>query len=133
MNILKQIFNSGKKLPDAIEMVREGADKLFFTQEERAELNKEVAEGLSQFVKDTASEGTDRSITRRYVAILIISVYLLLCIIIVVTYIFNENKAIGIANLVVKLDLDTAFLAVVGFFFSMYMLGKFVSDRKVKK
>jgi len=96
-------------------------------------LNKETTEGLSQFIKDTASENTARSITRRYVAILVIVVYLLISLVIIAIGIWSTQKALELVKLTNELDLGTAFIAVIAFFFSSYMLKKFVPESRPKK
>jgi len=133
MSFISKIFTGGVDINKAIDVVSKGADKLVFTQEERAELNKETTEGLSQFIKDTASENTARSITRRYVAILVIVVYLLISLVIIGIGVWSTQKALELVKLTNELDLGTAFIAVIAFFFSSYMLKKFVPESRPKK
>jgi len=133
MSFISKIFTGGVDINKAIDVVSKGADKLVFTQEERADLNKETTEGLSQFIKDTASENTARSITRRYVAILVIVVYLLISLVIIAIGIWSTQKALELVKLTNELDLGTAFIAVIAFFFSSYMLKKFVPESRPKK
>lgn len=133
MSFISKIFTGGVDINKALDIVSKGADKLVFTQEERADLNKETTEGLSQFIKDTASENTARSITRRYVAILVIVVYLLIALVIIAIGIFNTAIALELVKLTNELDLGVAFIAVIGFFFSSYMLKKFVPEKRPKK
>jgi hypothetical protein len=133
MSFISKIFTNGVDINKALDIVSKGADKLVFTQEERADLNKETTEGLSQFIKDTASENTARSITRRYVAILVIVVYLLISLVIIAIGIWSTQKALELVKLTNELDLGTAFIAVIAFFFSSYMLKKFVPESRPKK
>ena len=133
MSFISKIFTGGVDINKALDIVSKGSDKLVFTQEERADLNKETTEGLSQFIKDTASENTARSITRRYVAILVIVVYLLISLVIIGIGVFNTEIALELVKLTNELDLGTAFIAVISFFFSSYMLKKFVPESRPKK
>ena len=133
MSFISKIFTGGVDINKALDIVSKGADKLVFTQEERADLNKETTDGLSQFIKDTASENTARSITRRYVAILVIVVYLLISLVIIGIGVFNTEIALELVKLTNELDLGTAFIAVIAFFFSSYMLKKFVPESRPKK
>ena len=133
MSFISKIFTGGVDINKALDIVSKGSDKLVFTQEERADLNKETTEGLSQFIKDTASENTARSITRRYVAILVIVVYLLISLVIIGIGVFNTEIALELVKLTNELDLGTAFIAVIAFFFSSYMLKKFVPESRPKK
>ena len=57
-----------------------------FTDEEQAELNAKIATGVQQFAVDTLTENTDRSKTRRELAVHIIKFYTLLIFMTGITY-----------------------------------------------
>jgi len=130
---LKAIFSAPQTIEKAVDKVGKAADTLNFSQQERAELNKETVEGLAQFVKDTATESTDRSITRRYLAIMIIAVYLLISLFIVAYYPFNHEVAKELVKLMLELDLGIAFISVIAFFFGAHMIRGFVAPKNEKK
>lgn len=127
MSFISKIFTSGVDVNKAVDIVASAGDKLVFTQEERAETNMKATEGLSNFIIATADENTARSITRRYIAILIITVYLFISLVILAVAIFNFDLALGLVDLTNKLSLGTAFITVIGFFFGSYLLKKYVA------
>ena len=130
---LKSIFSAPQTIEKAVDKVGKAADTLNFSQQERAQLNAETVEGLARFVNETANESTDRSITRRYLAIMIIAVYLLISMIIVVYYPFNHEVASQLVKLVIELDLGIAFISVIAFFFGAHMIRGFVAPKNEKK
>lgn len=104
-----------------------------FTDEERAKMNAKMVEGVSSFVKMTLSENTERSITRRAVA---------------VTWIKAQLAMIFITMMVAPLDMEMAkfyfsiafgtlmisgTLAIIGFFFGAHMLSSHLGFNKSKK
>ena len=129
---LKAIFTAPQTVGDVVEKVGKAADTLNFSQQERANLNAETVESLAEFVKATASESTDRSITRRYLAIMIIAVYLLVSLFIIVYYPFNHENAQQLVKMVIELDLGIAFISVIAFFFGAHMIRGFVPQKNTK-
>lgn len=127
MSFISKIFTGGVDVNKAVDIVASAGDKLVFTQEERAETNMKATEGLSNFIIATADENTSRSITRRYIAILIITVYLFISLVIIGIACFNYELAEKLVELTVKLSLGTAFITVIGFFFGSYLLKKYVA------
>ena len=61
-----------------------------FTEEESAEMNKALIEGVRQYAIDTMAENTDRSKTRRSLSLYIIKFYLLLLFMTGMTYPIDE-------------------------------------------
>lgn len=127
MSFLAKIFTGGFDPNKAVDLVKETGDKLVFSQEERAEVNMKATEGLSNFILATMDENTARSITRRYIAILIITIYLFISLIIIGIGCFNYALAEKLVELTIKLSLGTAFITVIGFFFGSYLLKKYVA------
>jgi hypothetical protein len=73
MGWLSGLFKGKVDVGNVVDSVISAGDKLVFTKEEKAEFNKEMADKLAQYTKDTLSENTIRSKARRFIAILIIS------------------------------------------------------------
>ena len=70
-----------EKAVDVVSVVSKGLDVLHFSNnKERAELNYKIGDQVTKFVEMTLNENTDRSKTRRYIAITFI--YLLAILII---------------------------------------------------
>lgn len=109
--------------------VGNGLDKLFYTDEEKADtLNKrmEIAEKISQthikLMEVTHSETTTRSITRRFTAISIMLLTFLSLVTICVAWKFDKEWAVFMLQVIQYFQIGWAFIAVVVFFFGNHML-----------
>ncbi len=127
MKMFKGKIDVGK----AFDTIASGVDKIAFTEEERADFNKGVADAQLEFVKTTVSENSARSITRRYLAIGIVGVFLFLILSSAVAAAFNGDYAAFLFEL--AKSLTTLVLMVATFFFGGYYANKFVSASKEKK
>jgi len=114
----------GSKLDvnNVFDKVSSGIDQLNFTNEERATYNKEAADALATFTKETLSESTDRSKTRRQIALAITAIYMLMSVCCMILAFFNTEKAKLLIDVSAALSLDTAFVMVLAFFFGGYYL-----------
>ena len=110
-----------------------GVDKLFFTREERADYLQKVAQNQLEFLKTTINESSARSLTRRYIAVMIMGVFLLLLLFGAVTFKFDQAWADYI--LAEAKSLATLALMVAGFYFGSYAIGQYVINplRKINK
>lgn len=102
--------------------VANGIDKLAFSEQEKAIYNKDAADALAQFTKDTLGESTDRSRTRRQIALVIVFLYLVLGLCCIALAFVNIEKAKLLKDLISALSLDTAFIMILAFFFGGYYL-----------
>jgi len=66
-------------------------DNMNFTEEEQAEMNKGLIEGVRTFAIATMAENTDRSKTRRELSVFFIKFYAILVFLTGVTYPINEG------------------------------------------
>lgn len=126
-----QFFKGKIDIGKAFDTVTGGVDKSFFSQEERADLNRGIADAQVDFIKTTVSENSVRSITRRYLAIAIVGVFLLLLIAAAVAYAFSADYAKFLLEL--ALTLNTLVMMVAAFFFGGYYAKKFVDSRRTVK
>jgi hypothetical protein len=108
-----------------------GIDKAWFTDEEKAEhalevfaLKAKAVEAHAEFVKNTASENSARSIARRVIAIKIIDVWLCMMLLNAVVYLVDKEQGEALYKIVEVYGLPTAVLMVLGFYFSLYALDK---------
>jgi len=124
------LFTKSKTTDKAVDAAISGIDKLFFTKEEKSDYSHKIAELQLRHTEMTLQENSARSITRRYLAILITATFLLLIIGSGVAYAFKEDYA----NYLFKLaeSINTLVLMVAGFFFGAYMIGSHLLDKKVK-
>jgi hypothetical protein len=108
-----------------------GIDAAWFTDEEKAahslkvfELKAKAVEAHADFVKNTASENSARSIARREIALMVIKVWLSMTLLTVPVAVFDKVAASTILDVVKAYGLPTAVLMVLGFYFSLYALDK---------
>lgn len=93
-----------------------------FTQEEMAELDAEVAQGIRKFAVDTMSENTDRSRARRELAIFIVKFYALILFIAGMTYKLDAAWSAFWLKIAVDSELGWLVLGVGAFFWGVHTL-----------
>lgn len=125
------LFKGRLDISKAFETVTGGVDKAIFTPEERADLNKGVAQAQVNYIKTTVSENSIRSVTRRYLSVGIVGVFLLLLIAAAVAFPFSADYAKFLLDL--ALTLNTLVMMVAAFFFGGYYAKKFVDSRRNAK
>jgi len=123
-------FLTGKRIDKAMDGAIKGIDALFFTKEEKAQQSFKVAEAQVQYLKTTLNENSVRSLTRRYLALAIIGVFLLLIIAAGAVYPINQVYAQFLFKLVSSLN--TLVMMVAGFFFGAYMIGSHLLGKAPK-
>ena len=125
------LFNLFKKVDinTVIDKAANGIDKLMFTNEEKNEFNKSLADGVAQFAKDTLNESTIRSQSRRVISIAITCVYLFLVLTSAVIAFFNPDISTFLFKLTNE-TLGTAFVSVIAFHFGGYYLSNIIGKKK---
>lgn len=111
-----------------VEGIKSGLDKMFYTDEEKADASRRITELHLKFIELSASENTVRSITRRYLAIMIMGIYLSLEVGSVIAYPFNMRFAQYIQT--VGEDISPLALSVAIFFFGYYGIKRVVGTIK---
>ncbi|MBS2100715.1 hypothetical protein [Carboxylicivirga linearis] len=115
------LFNK-LNLDKVFDSVSSGVDKLAFTQEERADFNMKISDKVSEFVGSSLSENTERSKARRTIAYIVVANFFALIWAVIILYFFNENAATFVKGMAVEWQVPTAFIMVLAFFFSAYLL-----------
>jgi len=95
-------------------------DKLFFTNEEKADYSKGIADAQMEFVKTSVSENSIRSITRRLLSISIVLVFLSLILWAVIIGYWDLEYSKYVFE--VAKELFALVMMVAGFFFGGYMV-----------
>ena len=109
--------------------VSSGIDKLAFTPQEKAVFNLKMAESMAGYAKDTLSESTTRSKTRRFIAIfMIINIMLIFWICVVLA--FLDIDISFILEITEKFKLGIVFITIIAFFFGGYYFTAY--QKKVK-
>ena len=101
-----------------------------FTEEERAETNLKLADGISNFVKMTLQENTKRSKTRREIAVLWIKAQLIMIFWVMLIAPFDRELAKFYATIVFGTLMISGTLAVLAFFFGSHMLSSHLGFNK---
>ena len=118
---------------DTINTVTKGAvsglDAIFYTDQEEAEhalkrmdAQIKMADGLARHVESTLEESTERSKARRWIAKNVFKLWAAMMLLTAVLMFIDENKAAKIVKVVKAFELGTAFLMVMAFYFTAYMI-----------
>ncbi len=124
---LLNFLNGGlgrKNVTTLVDGAVNGVDKLFFTKQEKADYLEKVAENQLEFLKTTINESSARSLTRRYIAMMIVGIFLLLLLFGAVAFAFDQTWADYILN--EAKSLSGLALMVAGFYFGSYAIGQYV-------
>ena len=89
---------------------------------------EEVQKAITEHYKNTLQESTPRSLTRRYIAVAIIAVFLLLLVGSAIAYIFNEQYADFLFDLIK--EIFGIVLTIIIFYFGGYYGGKMLDKKK---
>ena len=134
MNILKGIVSGVKAIFGGSD---DGADRVMkvatgiggwidgqqFTDEEKAAYSAETAQQFQEFMSSTVKENTQRSLTRRNLAIWIIRTWILLLIASIIAAALGKNEiAEYIFNIATFHTMDYLVLGVGGFFFGAHII-----------
>lgn len=129
MSILKSIFKRKSTIDNLLDkdnglLAKIGAHigNKNFTDEERAEMNKSMADNLNKFVIDTMSESTDRSKTRRAMSVNWINVQLALILLSAYSVFFNPDNFDKIFSLSTSPIMMMGTAAILGFFYGTHLL-----------
>ena len=124
------IFSGKLKIKDVFDKAASAIGASVFTNQERAEFNKSMADSQLEFVKQTVSENSARSITRRYIAVSIVGVYLFLMLFAVGVYYFDKEYSEFVFK-TANTGLGTLVIMVAAFYFGGYYLSQY--NKKPKK
>lgn len=125
-------FKTSEKAVNMADKVVDGAiagiDKLFFTEEERAEFSKAAGGQFLKFQEIIFKENTTRSITRRILAVMVMGVFLSFLVFAVAIWGINPEWAKF--TLEVSSNLSTGFTAIIICYFGYYSIGSLMDKRK---
>ena len=129
MNIFKKIFSRVKTI-DAIfdkndgHLAKVGAwiGNHKFTEEDQAEMNAKLGEDIRKFAVNTMSENTERSKTRRDMAMLVLKMFVLITFMSGVVFPFNVEWSKYLFNLATSPVMGSLVLGVGAFFFGSHII-----------
>ena len=103
-----------------VDGVISGVDKLFFTDEEKTEASQKAMDSIYSFIKTTMDESSIRSITRRVLAVEVVSAFVFLLLAGAIIYILNPTWAAHVLDCAKALS--NLVLAVSVFYFGPYQV-----------
>ena len=93
-----------------------------FTDQEQAELKAKSVKDVQEFVVATLGESTERSKTRRSIAVLVIRFYVLLIFITAIVYPFNTDWSMFVLSLATIPTLGGLVVSIGVFFFGSHLV-----------
>jgi hypothetical protein len=93
-----------------------------FTEQERAAYNSTLIEAAGKFMEHTIGENTERSITRRQLALLVIRFELILLSLVVILYKFDPEYAEFIYKIATTDPMNYLVLGIGAFFFMSHIV-----------
>jgi len=124
-SFLKKLFGSGetagKVIEKAADGIYNGIDKLVYTDEERADALAKGRELFMEFAKVAYDENSIRSVTRRWLAFMVVAPTMLAFVVSGVMYLFNQPYADHLFQMVQTMGPWAA--GVLAFYFGPHILG----------
>lgn len=120
------LFKGGVSIDKVFTSASKGIDNLALTDQEKAD-------SLRDFVKETLSENTERSKSRRFIVKVVIYANIALLAITIACYFVDNIEGVkAMLEIAKAFKMDIAFLMVLTFFFGGYYAGK-VSIKETPK
>lgn len=113
------LFGNSSAAEKVVDGVSNGLDMLMFTDEEKAIASQKVLDFKIEYAKHTQNQ----SIARRVIAFSITGLWALLNLFAVALYFISEPASKFIFE-VLKENINTPFMIVVGFYFAAHVVGK---------
>lgn len=121
MGILSWFTGGGKQVDKVTDAVINGVDAVFYTEEEKAEDSKKRAELWYKFMEMARDESSIKSVTRRIIAILVMSHWLLFLDVALVSHLLGNSQEAKFS-----FELANAMLWIVGgvgaFYFGTHLI-----------
>lgn len=126
------LFSFLKSAPDAaekaIDTITSAGDAVWFTDEEKAEYKKECFKLWADSLAKINDENSPRSLTRRYIAFMVVGVWLLFSIVSVVAHPFNIEYSAFVLDVLSMQSPIVGGIAV--FYFGPHMIGRAIKGAK---
>jgi hypothetical protein len=129
MNVLRRLFSKPIDPNKVIDFATGSLDRLNFTNQERADYNAKQADSLAKFVELTLNESTDKSVTRRYLSIIIVSIYLVIVLATIALAMIVPEKAKIVMDVCDAYYMQTAFIMVLAFFYGGYYISGIIKQK----
>ncbi len=127
--LIANIFGAGKTAEKGLDIAEKGmdgiisgVDKLFYTEEEKADANLRILKAQLEFVKQFAGENSEQSKARRELAKIVFKSYFALIFMGVTVWYFNAEYAKFLFGIVA--EISGLALLVAGAYFGPHQLSK---------
>uniref|UniRef100_A0A6M3L083 Holin n=1 Tax=viral metagenome TaxID=1070528 RepID=A0A6M3L083_9ZZZZ len=134
LTTIKSIFSTSTSIDKAVEVgekiadgVIAGLDKIWLTEEEKADNKQKATETVLAFWKVVATENTEQSKARRQLAVMTFKVYFSLLLIGVTLYKFDANYAKFVFDVAGTLTWLVSGIAAI--FFGPHQLSKIIEKK----
>ena len=131
---VKAVFGAGQSGSDNVMKVASGIggwiDGQQFTEQERAEFNANTVKSYSEFMASTVAENTERSITRRNIAIWVIRTEIALLVTSAIIYRLDSELSLYIYKIATTSPMDYLVLGVGAFFFGSHLVRQLPSNKE---
>jgi len=126
-----KIVDRGAKLVDAsVRGIGRWIDEQQLTEQERAEITTRLVNTQLKFVEQSLTESSARTITRRVLAIMLISVYVLIVVLGALTYWYDPMWADWLLEWMSATSLGNIVLAVASFYFGVAVVRDFLRGKR---
>lgn len=116
MSILNAIFGSKKNTTTLVDSAVAGMDKMFFTDEERAEGMAKMRDWYLRYLEATQPQ----NLARRYIAMFVVALWTFLVLLAVLAWQWNTEYSRFIFQ-VLKDSVGTPFAIIIGFYFAAHV------------
>lgn len=112
MGLLDKLFGSDKQLDKLTTGAVNGLDKIFFTQEEKAEANQKLSEWYLKYLQATQPQ----NLARRLIAMVVVALWALLILIGVLLFRLDPGWSAFVFSTLDNI-VNNPFMIIVGFYF----------------
>jgi hypothetical protein len=134
LSTIKHFFTGGSKAVETLaDGLVKGADALILTEEERLNYNKQAGELWLEVQRVTANENTERSRSRRYLAIMIMGSGLLTFWAVLIAGYWQQDFKEYALDIVDHFYIGEMMFGVSVFFFGNQLLGRFNERKQLEK
>ena len=124
MGLFSFLTGNSKSVEKVVDAGISGLDKLFFTEEEKADYNRKLQELHLEFVKIAANESTAQSISRRMICLPVVYVWLALIAVSVALETFGFKGSTEAVRGAIG-HMNTPALAAIGFYCGRHIAANF--------
>ncbi len=123
---VKAVFGAGESGSDNVMKVASGIgewiDEQRFTDQEKAAFNANTVKAYSEFMNSTVAENTQRSLTRRNVAIWVIRAEIAFLVSSAIIYRFDNELSLYLYKIATTSPMDYLVLGIGAFFFGSHLV-----------